>query len=657
MIVRIIALAMLLSACRALSAGILPAKETDQVADRLSPVQPGQLHLAGWLGSRIDANRSHWLLTVDLDARLRPFATHNQREGWSGEHIGKWLHAASITWAYTHDPALRKRIDDAVAALVAAQQPDGYLGTYAEAHRWGGWDVWTHKYNLIGLVTVYQYTGNAQALAAARRIGDLLIQTFGPKRRDIIRAGEHVGMAATSVLEGVVLLYRATGEPRYLDFARYIVQAYDQPHGPKIVASLTATHSVAKTANRKAYEMMSNLVGLCELYRATGERRLLNTCVLAHDDIVENQMYLTGGTSLGEHFQDPHHLPNTGDVSENCAQVTWMQLAIQLLRLTGEAKYADTIERVAYNHLLAAQKPSGDALCYFTPLAGKKPYTNQINCCTSSGPRGISLLTTVAYMLGKDAVAVNFYEPSTLEASIAGTPVKLVQKTRYPADGAVEISVDPQQPVQFALLVRIPGWCPICTATVNGEAVAASSGGGGLKPALRNETVAAGATAGQYLRIDRLWKPGDRVALRFDMPALLVKGTYSNEGQVAVQRGPLVLAFDERLNPGLSATSVTPLAESDGTIKLTQALSPATLVVSEAGQLAFTPPISMIGDEKGLAPQIFVGQGLTPDAAHGKPVLRPVPLVWTSFAEAGQTGSSYTVWLPSADRLMRGGGK
>ena len=502
---------------------------------------------------------------------------------------------------------------------------------------------WTHKYDLIGLVTVYKYTNNVQALAAARRIGDLLIQTFGPNRRDIIRAGEHVGMAATSVLEGVVLLYRTTGDPRYLDFAHYIVQAYDQPNGPKIVASLTATHSVAKTANRKAYEMMSNLVGLCELYRVTGDRRLLDACIFAHDDIVENQMYLTGGTSLAEHFQNPHHLPNAGNVSENCAQVTWMQLAIQLLRLTGEPKYADTIERVAYNHLLAAQDPSGKALCYFTPLEGKKPYTSAINCCTSSGPRGISLLTTIAYMLGKDQVAVNLYEPSTLDATLAGTPVKLTQKTRYPLDGAVEISVDPKQPVRFALLLRIPSWCGSSAATVNGEAIppgVAAGANTGSAPVGSASHVSPGghagqevrASAGQYLRIDRTWKPGDHVTLRFDMPALLVKGTDTNDGLVAVQRGPLVLAFDTRLNPGLSAKSVTPVVESDGTLKLT----PAT-------------------DPQGLAAHVFQGQGLALDTTHGKPALRHVRLLWTSFAEAGPSGSSYAVWLPSADRLKKAG--
>jgi DUF1680 family protein len=160
-------------------------------------------------------------------------------------------------------------------------------------------------------------------------------------------------MAATSVLEPIVLLYRATKDPRYLDFARYIVRSYDQPHGPKIARSLSDTKSVIKTANGKAYEMMSNLVGLCELHRSTGDEALLRPCVNAYNDIVANQLYVTGGTSLGEHFQPPHRLPNTGAVSENCAHVTWLQLCAELLRITGEAKYADTLELTIYNHLLA----------------------------------------------------------------------------------------------------------------------------------------------------------------------------------------------------------------------------------------------------------------------------------------------------------------
>ena len=161
-----------------------------------------------------------------------------------------------------------------------AQEPDGYLGTYVPEQRFGlyenaDWDVWSHKYNLLGLLTYYQYTGNKAALAACRKMGDLLIATF-PAKRSIVAAGNHMGMAATSVLEPIVLLYRTTGDDRYLQFARYIVKSWDEPDGPKIIATLLSQKQVNKTANGKAYEMLSNLVGLCELARATGDRSLLD---------------------------------------------------------------------------------------------------------------------------------------------------------------------------------------------------------------------------------------------------------------------------------------------------------------------------------------------------------------------------------------------
>ena len=603
-----IALAWLVAACGAARAASLAS---GKVADKAAPIQPAQVRLTGWLGRRIEANWKNRLMTVSLEQRLRPFRNPTEGGGWSGEHIGKWLHASAISWSHCRDAALRKRMDEAVATLIACQGPDGYLGTYAKDKRWGGWDVWTHKYNLMGLMTYYEYTDDQRALAAAGKIGELLCNTFGQGKRDIIRSGTHVGMAATSVLEPLMLLYRATHQPRYLQLARYIVRAYDQPHGPKIVTTLTKTRSVAKTANRKAYEMMSNLVGLCELYRSTGDDALLRPCLSAHDDIVANLMYLTGGTSLGEHFQQPHHLPNTGRVSENCAQVTWVQLCIQLLRITGEAKYAETLERVVYNHLLAAQKPSGEALCYFTPLRGQKPYGGGTNCCTSSGPRGIALTTTVAYTLAPIAIMVNFYEPSTLEAEVAGVKVKITQNTRYPVDGAVELLVQPAKPVQLNLLVRVPGWCRTCKVRLNGQAVESE------------------ITPGCYLPILRRWEAGDKVQLDFGMPAVLVRGTHTNEGLVAVQRGPLVLAFDTRLNPGLWPLMISPAAEEDGTVRLAPLDKPA-----------------------GVA-HAFEAEGLTPHLEDDEVTLRKVKLVLTSFAEAGQSGSHYTVWMPSPQRLKK----
>ena len=130
--------------------------------------------------------------------------------------------------------------------------PKSAFGLYPGAD----WDVWSHKYNLMGLLTYYQFTGNEPALNACRKMGDLLLATF-PARRSIIAAGPTWGMAATSVLEPMVLLYRFTGEKRYLDFCRYIVKSWSEPNGPKIIESLLEHGQVNKTANGKAYEMLS----------------------------------------------------------------------------------------------------------------------------------------------------------------------------------------------------------------------------------------------------------------------------------------------------------------------------------------------------------------------------------------------------------------
>jgi len=359
--------------------------------------------------------------------------------------------------------------------------------------------------------------------------------------------------------------------------------------------------------------MMSNLVGLCELYRSTGDQRFLKPALYAHDDIVENQMYLTGGTSLGERFQRPHYLPNSGHVSENCAQVTWIQLCIQLLRITGQPKYADTLERVIYNHLLAAQEPTGEALCYFTPLQGRKSYGRGTSCCTSSGPRGIALITTIAYTLADNGVMVNFYEPSTLQAEVAGVKVTLSQRTHYPVAGKVELTVEPEKAARFALLLRIPAWCKSYRIAINGN----PAGGEGA--------------AGKYHELSRQWQRGDRVTLDLAMPAVLVKGTHTNEGFVAVQRGPLVLAFDAALNRDMAYPMVTPQARAGGTVDLS----------------------CRIPREAAFAPHLFAGHGLAPAVGKDTTTLKEVALNLTSFAEAGKTGSHYAVWLPAPDRLKK----
>ena len=228
----------------------------------------------GWMGTRVTGNASARLGRVDTDRLLEGYRNRPGRQAWDGEHVGKWLHAATLAWSFNRDPQLKAKLDATVSELGRYQLSDGYLGTYLPEQRWTEWDVWAHKYNLIGLLTYVERTGARGPIEVCRRMGDLLAAEFGdaPGKRDIIRAGHHVGMAPTSVLEGMVALYRWTGEKRYLDFCEYLLRAWEQPHGPRIVSTLLSSRRVSRVGNGKAYELLSCLNGALEFYRTTGER-------------------------------------------------------------------------------------------------------------------------------------------------------------------------------------------------------------------------------------------------------------------------------------------------------------------------------------------------------------------------------------------------
>lgn len=506
----------------------------------------------GFLGARIDANAKNRMLKVDEDDLLDAFERREvKHQDWQGEHVGKYLHAAMLTWSYTHDPILSAKVDRVVTRLLKTQEADGYLGTYLPAQRWTSWDVWVHKYDLIGLLAYYQFTkiengdrptslGN-KALAACRRVGDLLTATFGMGKRDINRAGEHVGMAATSVLEPMVLLYRATNDKRYLHFAHYIVANYDAPGGPGILTSLESKKSVRAVANAKAYEMTSNFNGLLELYRVTGEKRLLDLMKIAWEDIVKNRLYITGSASSGERFQDDFHLPNQASICETCVTVTWEQMNLELLRLTGDHRYADELEKSIYNHLLAAQKPSGDDWVYYTPLEGHKQFDSFTTCCHSSGPRGIALIPEIAYMESSDGgLVVNFYNSGRAQTKVkGGWPVELTQTTSYPWHGDIILKVEPgRSSERFPLRLRIPPSALGYKVTLNGRPV----------PKSEIHRVEHG-----YLVLDRMWKFGDLVELKLDLADRVVLGDHENAGKAAIMHGPLVLALDTAANDRTNA--------------------------------------------------------------------------------------------------------
>ena len=514
----------------------LPAlAEVTRVNDVFVPAAPESVRITGRLGDKLDRCVAHRILAQDVESVVAPYAakTETGSADWRCEYWGKWFTSLTLADAYHSTAATRELCDAAAKALIATAAPDGYLGTRVRAHRLEGWDVWGRKYALLGLMADYDRTHDPAVLEAARRQTDVLIAELGPGRASIADVGEWNGLPASSVLEPVVLLYERTGEEKYLEFAEHIVACWSAPSkrlpaGMRLVQDALGGKHPAQMCAPKAYEMMSCFEGLCELYRATGKPEYLEATVKLADGIFGEEATLIG---VGTHNEVWFHgaKQQTGVVEkpmETCVTVTWMKLCDQLLRLTGEPRYADELEKNLYNGLLGAMMPDGQWWAYFSGLMGVRvpSYVQHadvgLSCCVVNGPRGLLLTPFWAFMQSSDGPVVNLYAPGTAQVG----PVKLEITGDYPVSDRVEIRVHPATTSEFTLALRIPAWSERTELKVNGEPVPVTPG---------------------YARIHRTWRKGDRIALAFDLRTKLAECN----GQVALKRGPVVLSLDNRLSP------------------------------------------------------------------------------------------------------------
>jgi len=505
------------------------------VADVFAPAVPGSVRITGRLEAKIELCLTNRLLAQNIEAVVAPYYTKTETGSadWRCEYWGKWFTSLTLADAYESTRSTREKRDSAVKALMDSAAPDGYLGTRVPAHRLEGWDVWGCKYALLGLIADYDRTHDLAVLKAARRHADVLIAEMGPGKTDIADVGEWNGLPASSVLEPVVLLYERSGDQKYLALAEHIVACWSAPSkrlpsGMRLVEDARAGKHPAQMCAPKAYEMMSCFEGLCELYRATGRREYLEATVALADGIVRYEATLVGVGTSNEVWYDGAS-QQTGVVMkpmETCVTVTWMKLCDQLLRLTGDVRYADELEKNLYNGLLGAMMPDGQWWAYFDGLTGVRvpSYMQHAevgpSCCVMNGPRALMLTPFWAFMAGAEGPVVNLYAPGS--AQVGG--VKLAVTGDYPVSDRVEIRVTPGRQKDFTLTLRIPAWSERTDLRVNGELVPVVPG---------------------YAKIRRTWHKGDRVAITFDLRAR----TEMLNGQVALVRGPEVLALDNRLTP------------------------------------------------------------------------------------------------------------
>jgi DUF1680 family protein len=263
-------------------------------------------------------------------------------------------------------------------------------------------------------------------------------------------------------------------------------------------------------------------------------------------------MYISGGVGAraeGEAFGEAYELPNARAYGESCAAIGNMMWNWRMLAASGEAKHADIIERALYNGINSGMSLDGTLYCYRNPLAfdpsGGDKIRNEwydTTCCPPNLERTFASLPGYFYSTSSDGIYVHLYNDSELNWHLEnGTGLKVTQKTNYPWDGRVDITVAPAQPADFIFYLRIPGWADGAQVAVNNKAVA-------------------GAKPGQYLPIQRRWSAGDVIRLQMEMPPQVIQANprvTDDAGRVAVQRGPLVYCLEELDQPqGVSLTDV-----------------------------------------------------------------------------------------------------
>jgi uncharacterized protein len=487
---------------------------------------------------------------------------------WESD-IAKWMEAAAYSLAVHPDPELEAQMDALVEALGQVQQPDGYLNVYytivePEARFTNLRDrheLYCAGHLLEAAVAYAQATGKTQFLDIMRRYIDLIDHTFGPA------PDQQHGYPGHEELElALVKLYRYTGEERYLKLSQYFVNERGaQPHyydaealargdDPASYWAKTYEYLQAHLPVREQQDAVGHSVRAVYLYSAmadlameTGDESLLQACQRLYESTTARRMYITGGigsAAANEGFTWDYDLPNESAYSETCAAIGLFLWSHRMLQLDCDGRYADVMERCLYNNILASTSLEGNRYFYVNPLeiqrqrpdlmrlkhlaSGHRQEWYECACCPPNIARLFASLGGFIYTTGADELVVHHYASGSAEVQVGDVAVRLQQETDYPWSGDIQITLDLDHPAEFSLRLRIPGWCHRAIVLANGEVMPLHVDRG-------------------YAHCRRIWKPGDTITLRLDMP---VERVYAHPnvsaaaGRVALQRGPLVYCLE-----------------------------------------------------------------------------------------------------------------
>ena len=504
----------------------------------------------------------------------------------------KWMEAASATLAITNDSVLEQRLDEIIAVIGKAQRADGYIHTRVlipvavsssnEVRQLAPFEdrLQFETYNMGHLLSAacvhFRATGRTNFLAIAQRTADFLCATFEHPTPEVARCS-----ICPSHYMGMVDMYRATHESRYLACAKALLAARalvnpgdddNQDRIPFEQQTIAMGHAV-----RANYLY----AGAADLFLETDDDALWRPLQPIWTNVVERKMYLTGGcgalfdgaspdgskdqksiTRVHQAYGRDYQLPNLTAHNETCANIGNVLWNWRMFLVTGEGRYMDVVELALYNSVLSGESLDGTKFFYVNPLRSledsplklrwgheRKTFVSSF-CCPPNLARTIAEVSQYAYAKSTDAIWVNLYGGNRLETEMGGGRLALTQQTEYPWNGRVQFSFQKCPEKEFAVKVRLPGWC---------ERV------GGLR--INGRLADAPAVTNGYMALRRLWRPGDVLGVAFPMPARLLESNPFIEetlNQVAIKRGPLVYCLESTdLPSGVRLTEVSLTTDAD----------------------------------------------------------------------------------------------
>jgi DUF1680 family protein len=645
----------------AMAAGTAAANQERRAMLTAVPFTDVRLDDRFW-GPRFETNRTvtvpYCFAKCEETGRLDNFAKAGGM--MPGAHVGhryndsdvfKVIEGAAYALRTRADPELERYCDELIAKIAAAQEDDGYLfttrtidpGNPANASGTERWSYIAHSHELYNVGHMYeaavaykQATGKRTLLDVAIRSADLIDREFGPGRRHDPPGHEEIEI-------GLVKLYSATGDERYVKLAKFFIDQRGRADGRELYGIYAQDHVPVVEQDEPvghAVRAMYLYSGMADVAAITGDDAYLAALDRIWDEMVRTRLYLTGGIGArqsGEAFGEPYELPNASAYNETCAAVGNALWNHRMSLLHRDAKYVDVLERVIYNGFLSGVSLSGDAFFYPNPLASGGSYHRSpwfsCSCCPVNVVRFVPSIAGYVYAHDDDEIFVNLFAAGSAEVALPTGAVRIRQTTDYPWDGKVLITVEPRPAAEFTVNVRVPGWAT--GSPVPSDLYAYVSGGAdgnGVSLSVNGKPIRTPQIENGYVRLHRRWERGDTITLELDMPVRLVRShekVSENRGRLAIERGPIVYCLES--------------IDNDGHVRNVWMAADATLTSEQRTDL--------LGGITVVKGEAFA---MHRDAADGPPRATPIDLTAVPYYAWDHRGpGEMTVWIPTSAELVR----